>query len=60
MGSKHHILVVDDNAVTRYSVRRVLEHHQFVIEEAGTGPRGLRNWPRRRFLRWCWTSTCRT
>lgn len=41
MGSKHHILVVDDNAVTRYSVRRVLEHHQFVIEEAGTGTEGL-------------------
>jgi len=32
---------VDDNAVTRYSVRRVLEHHQFVVEEAGTGGEGL-------------------
>ncbi|WP_181106527.1 response regulator [Xanthomonas arboricola] len=41
MGSKPHILVVDDNAVTRYSVRRVLEHHQFVVEEAGTGSDGL-------------------
>ncbi|WP_372391263.1 response regulator [Xanthomonas sp. NCPPB 3582] len=41
MGSKHHILVVDDNAVTRYSVRRVLEHHRFVVEEAGTGTDGL-------------------
>ncbi|MCC4620179.1 response regulator [Xanthomonas cassavae CFBP 4642] len=41
MGSKHHILVVDDNAVTRYSVRRVLEHHHFVVEEAGTGTDGL-------------------
>ncbi|USJ01290.1 response regulator [Xanthomonas prunicola] len=41
MGSKQHILVVDDNAVTRYSVRRVLEHHQFVVEEAGTGTDGL-------------------
>ncbi|WP_416203290.1 response regulator [Xanthomonas euvesicatoria] len=41
MGSKHHILVVDDNAVTRYSVRRVLEHHQFAVEEAGTGTEGL-------------------
>ncbi|MCC8537063.1 response regulator [Xanthomonas axonopodis pv. poinsettiicola] len=41
MGSKHHILVVDDNAVTRYSVRRVLEHHRFVVEEAGTGADGL-------------------
>ncbi|MCD0259497.1 response regulator [Xanthomonas melonis] len=41
MGSKHHILVVDDNAVTRYSVRRVLEHHRFAVEEAGTGGEGL-------------------
>ncbi|CAD1789384.1 PAS domain S-box protein [Xanthomonas arboricola pv. juglandis] len=41
LGSKPHILVVDDNAVTRYSVRRVLEHHQFVVEEAGTGTDGL-------------------
>ncbi|AEL06307.1 two-component system sensor-response regulator hybrid protein [Xanthomonas campestris pv. raphani 756C] len=32
---------MDDNAVTRYSVRRVLEHHQFVVEEAGTGGEGL-------------------
>ncbi|MFA8473866.1 response regulator [Xanthomonas campestris pv. campestris] len=41
MHSSHRILVVDDNAVTRYSVRRVLEHHQFVVEEAGTGGEGL-------------------
>ena len=41
MLSSHRILVVDDNAVTRYSVRRVLEHHQFVVEEAGTGGEGL-------------------
>ncbi|KFA22787.1 histidine kinase, partial [Xanthomonas vasicola pv. musacearum NCPPB 4384] len=41
VGSKQHILVVDDNAVTRYSVRRVLEHHQFVVEEAATGTEGL-------------------
>ncbi|MCF8827304.1 response regulator [Xanthomonas campestris] len=41
MPSSHLILVVDDNAVTRYSVRRVLEHHQFVVEEAGTGGEGL-------------------
>ncbi|MCE4370968.1 response regulator [Xanthomonas hortorum pv. hederae] len=40
MPSSHRILVVDDNAVTRYSVRRVLEHHQFVVEEAGTGTDG--------------------
>lgn len=41
MPGSHRILVVDDNAVTRYSVRRVLEHHQFVVEEAGTGTDGL-------------------
>ncbi|MEB2188365.1 response regulator [Xanthomonas campestris pv. campestris] len=41
MPSSHRILVVDDNAVTRYSVRRVLEHHQFVVEESGTGGEGL-------------------
>lgn len=35
------ILIVDDNAATRYSVRRVLEHHGFGVEEAGTGGEGL-------------------
>jgi len=35
------ILIVDDNAATRYSVRRVLEHHRFRVEEAGTGGEGL-------------------
>ncbi|WP_225763918.1 hybrid sensor histidine kinase/response regulator [Stenotrophomonas sp. Marseille-Q4652] len=35
------ILVVDDNVATRYSVRRVLEHHGFQVDEAGTGGEGL-------------------
>jgi len=35
------ILVVDDNIATRYSVRRVLEHHGFRVDEAGTGQDGL-------------------
>ncbi len=35
------ILVVDDNIATRYSVRRVLEHHGFQVDEAGTGRAGL-------------------
>lgn len=35
------ILVVDDNVATRYAVRRVLEHHGFHVEEAGTGGEGL-------------------
>ncbi len=41
MPSHDRILVVDDNAATRYSVRRVLEHHGFVVDEAGTGSEGL-------------------
>ena len=36
------ILVVDDNVATRYSVRRVLEHHGFQVDEAGTGGQGLK------------------
>ncbi len=36
------ILVVDDNVATRYSVRRVLEHHGFQVDEAGTGGEGLK------------------
>lgn len=35
------ILVVDDNVATRYSVRRVLEHHGYTVDEAGTGTEGL-------------------
>lgn len=35
------ILVVDDNVATRYSVRRVLEHHGFQVDEAGTGGQGV-------------------
>jgi signal transduction histidine kinase len=41
MPDNHPILVVDDNAATRYSVRRVLEHHRFTVEEAATGAEGL-------------------
>ncbi len=39
--SASRILVVDDNVATRYSVRRVLEHHGYKVEEAGTGTEGL-------------------
>ena len=38
--SASRILVVDDNVATRYSVRRVLEHHGYVVDEAGTGTEG--------------------
>lgn len=41
MPNSDRILVVDDNAATRYSVRRVLEHHGYKVEEAGTGGEGL-------------------
>jgi DNA-binding response OmpR family regulator len=41
MPTRDRILIVDDNAATRYSVRRVLEHHGFRVEEAGTGTEGL-------------------
>ncbi|REN01458.1 response regulator, partial [Mycobacterium tuberculosis] len=40
MASPDRILVVDDNVATRYAVRRVLEHHGFHVEEAGTGGEG--------------------
>lgn len=35
------VLVVDDNAATRYAIRRVLERHGYVVVEAGTGTEGL-------------------
>jgi len=35
------VLVVDDNAATRYSVRRVLERHGYSVSEAATGQEGL-------------------
>lgn len=41
MPHSDHVLVVDDNAATRYSVRRVLEHHGYTVSEAGTGQEGL-------------------
>ncbi len=41
MRTGERILVVDDNVATRYSVRRVLEHAGYHVEEAGTGTEGL-------------------
>ncbi|MET0332007.1 MAG: response regulator [Dyella sp.] len=35
------ILVVDDNAATRYAVRRILERYGYTVMEAGTGAQGL-------------------
>ncbi len=41
MPNRDRILVVDDNVATRYAVRRVLEHHGFKVDEAGSGDEGL-------------------
>jgi DNA-binding response OmpR family regulator len=41
MPTRDRILIVDDNAATRYAVRRVLEHHGFSVDEAATGGEGL-------------------
>jgi PAS domain S-box-containing protein len=35
------LLIVDDNAATRYAMRRVLERHGYPVMEAGTGSEGL-------------------
>ncbi|MBV6286893.1 response regulator [Pseudomonas aegrilactucae] len=35
------LLIVDDNVATRYALRRRLERHGYVIDEAGTGSDGL-------------------
>ncbi|MFG3503395.1 response regulator [Pseudomonas sp. NPDC047963] len=38
---KSRLLIVDDNAATRYAIRRVLERHGYAVLEAGTGTEGL-------------------
>ncbi|WP_053136754.1 response regulator [Pseudomonas sp. MIACH] len=35
------LLIVDDNAATRYALRRRLESHHYLVLEAGTGQEGL-------------------
>ncbi|MHA3735359.1 response regulator [Pseudomonas sp. Eth.TT006] len=35
------LLIVDDNAATRYALRRRLERHDYTVLEAGTGSEGL-------------------
>ncbi|MDB6142235.1 MAG: multi-sensor hybrid histidine kinase [Pseudomonas sp.] len=35
------LLIVDDNAATRYALRRRMERHGFLVLEAGTGTEGL-------------------
>ncbi|MEH6389197.1 MULTISPECIES: response regulator [Pseudomonas] len=39
--TKRRLLVVDDNAATRYSIRRRLEAHGYLVLEAGNGADGL-------------------
>ncbi|QGZ30625.1 response regulator [Stutzerimonas stutzeri] len=41
MNTDSKLLVVDDNAATRYAIRRVLERHGYAVLEAGTGTEGL-------------------
>lgn len=40
MERRCNLLVVDDNAATRYAIRRVLEQHGYSVFEAGTGGEG--------------------
>ncbi len=35
------LLIVDDNAATRYALRRRMERQGFIVQEAGTGTEGL-------------------
>ncbi|MDB6048806.1 MAG: multi-sensor hybrid histidine kinase [Pseudomonas sp.] len=35
------LLIVDDNAATRYALRRRMERHDYLVLEAGTGTEGL-------------------
>ncbi|SEL16699.1 hypothetical protein SAMN05428989_1593 [Pseudoxanthomonas sp. GM95] len=41
MNQPTQLLIVDDNAATRYAMRRVLERNGYVVLEAGTGGEGL-------------------
>ncbi|WP_092285867.1 response regulator [Halopseudomonas sabulinigri] len=41
MMSERHLLIVDDNAATRYAMRRRLESHGYRVIEAGNGADGL-------------------
>ena len=41
METNSKLLIVDDNAATRYAIRRVLERHGYEALEAGTGTEGL-------------------
>ena len=41
MNTESRVLVVDDNAATRYALRRRLERHAYQVLEAGTGSEGL-------------------
>ncbi len=41
MPRSSHLLIVDDNAATRYAMRRTMERHGYKVVEAGTGSEGL-------------------
>ena len=41
MLQNNRLLIVDDNAATRYAMRRTVERHGYIVTEAGTGSEGL-------------------
>lgn len=41
MPPNNRLLIVDDNAATRYAMRRTVERHGYTVLEAGTGSEGL-------------------
>jgi PAS domain S-box-containing protein len=41
MAPNNRLLIVDDNAATRYAMRRTVARHGYVADEAGTGSEGL-------------------
>lgn len=41
MPRNNRLLIVDDNAATRYAMRRTVERHGYAVTEAGTGSEGL-------------------
>ena len=54
------LLIVDDNAATRYALRRRLGVHGYEVLEAGTGGEGLALIRSSRWMHSSSTSTCPT
>ena len=45
MGRESRLLIVDDNATTRYAMRRVLERHGYQYWRPAPAATGWRWWP---------------